>query len=672
MTLLDRLGAVSQAAWLPLILLLLALSTVFLFGGGRGSFYRPGTHNAMSSHHLTVAVNISPKHGFQRFERQIIEDDGIARYKPYNRFPIGGYASIKLATLPVIGDFSAQITAARLLMMLFVTGAAALAYLSLCRLVSNRWIALTATLLSFSSYYLLYYNDMIAASEVGVFFGLMLTFHGMVIFVQEGRFRQLLVKTCIGLLLGWVIFALLLPFVIIGLVSDLVRARSTDVASPQTPTVLHRGRHAAAVLLRSRYMALGVVSLLFGLSILTFNFTMEYIALDGETPLTKMPSFQSMVQRLGGDDDFNAIRADYLSWRPFLGGQFRSILRMFIPYALLGSDNADESPTWLSKRWIGVLGVGLSIAVLVASLFVRPRILFATLASFGVVWAVPMRNTTALHEFESMYYIGLPLIFFTIVLLLVRRLTSRDGVIAAAAVAAVVLFAVSSFQMSRVGHSAESARTSKAMEREMTAIREVTKGDLVTTLNMGGLHRLYFGWAHHAVNYYLSSSFIKYRYPPAGDRGFIVMRERVDIDALLTPENQHFFLYDTAGLMGWYRSMYRSTVSREPVAREEFDLYIDDGTLYYVKELCEREDTFKRFFLHVYPVDENDLQDDRRQHGFDALDFQFIVRGLLFDGKCLASIDLSQYGTARIVTGQQTEGDDHAWVVEFTTPDMQE
>ena len=47
-------------------------------------------------------------------------------------------------------------------------------------------------------------------------FGVMLTFHGMVVFVQEGRFRQLLVKTCVALLIGWHVYAFLLPFIALG------------------------------------------------------------------------------------------------------------------------------------------------------------------------------------------------------------------------------------------------------------------------------------------------------------------------------------------------------------------------------------------------------------------------------------------------------------------------
>ena len=217
-------GGPARRPFLPLGLLLLALSTVFVFGGDRGHFYRPGHHDWVSSEHLAIAVNLSPEHGFLMFHRQ-----DTAGYKPYNRFPMGGYALLKLATLPFGEDLSAAIHAARMLMLLFFAAAAVLAYLAMLRLIdstSNRWIALTVTLLVFSSPYSLYYNDMIHPKTAMDLFGTMLTFHGMVVFVQEGRFRQLLVKTCVSLLLGWHVFALLLAFIALGVVSALVRVRS--------------------------------------------------------------------------------------------------------------------------------------------------------------------------------------------------------------------------------------------------------------------------------------------------------------------------------------------------------------------------------------------------------------------------------------------------------------
>ena len=664
----DRLQPALRSAWLPLALLLLALSTVFVFGGDRGYFYRCCNHNFISSHHITIAVNISPGHGFQRFTHRFIDSDGAVRYEPYNRFPIGGSASMKLATLPFGESPSAQLTAARMLMLLFFTATAVLAYLSLCRLTSNRWIALTATLLAFSSYHLLWYNDMTANDGIISLFGVMLAFHGMVVFVQEGRFRQLLVKTCIALLMGWHVFALLLPFVIFGLARDLLRARAA--AATSTPSVMSSSL-AASTLLRSRYLLLGIVALGFGLSVLTFNFAMEYIALDGETPLTELPSFQSMLKNTSIDQ--GVVQASY-PWAAFLELQFLRIFLAFVPYGLIGSGGILESPPWqtevqgtviraidvnaivlteyLSKFHGVVLGVVLSGACLIGLIFVRQRMLFATLASFGFFWALPMRHTTSLHEYEALYYIGLPLVFFTIVLLLARRLTKRDGAIAAAAVAALLLFAVSSFQMSRVGHGAESAQVARAAEQDIIAIRKFVAGEHVTVLNLGGNYTLFFDWAAYAMSYYLNQSLIRYRRPPPTDHGFIVMRERVDIDALLTPQNQYLFLYDTAGLMAWYRSLYRSVVATEPMAREEFDVYLIDGTLYYLEEPCYAADFVASFFAHVFPAAIEDLSDDRREYGFDNLDFVVRDRGLLFDGKCLASVELPQYDIASFRTGR--------------------
>ena len=257
-----------------------------------------------------------------------------------------------------------------------------------------------------------------------------------------------------------------------------------------------------------------------------------------------------------------------------------------------------------------------------------------------------------------MYYIGLPLVSFTIILLLARRLISRDGVIAAAAVAAAALFAVSSFQMSRIGYSAEAAREVREAEQDLLTIRQLTTGQLVTVLHIGGNHKNFFGQAGHAMEYYLNRSLIRYAYLPPVEGGFVVIRERVDTDALLTPQNRQFFLYDRAGLEAWYGARYRTIASGEPVERSEFDLYIDGGKLHYLQEPCDRADAAGRLFLHIYPIDADDLPDARKGHGFDNLDFAFGERGLLFDGKCLASVDLPQYDIVKINTGR-VEGE--AW-----------
>lgn len=185
-----RLTSLQRRAWLPPALLLLALSSVFIFGAERrGYFYRAGPHGHLSAEHLTAANNLSSEHRFLMFMRQTLDTDGKTIYQPYYRFPIGGFALIKLAILPFGGDLSAKIYAGRMLMLLKFAAAAVLAYLALRRLAASRWIALTATLLAFSSPYLLYYNDEINPEISTDIFAVMLVFHGMMVFEQDGRFR---------------------------------------------------------------------------------------------------------------------------------------------------------------------------------------------------------------------------------------------------------------------------------------------------------------------------------------------------------------------------------------------------------------------------------------------------------------------------------------------------
>ncbi len=204
--------------WLPLVLLLVGLASMFAFGGDRGHYYRPGVHDGISSQSMAFAANLSPEHNFLMFFRKT-----ESSYEPYNRYPVGTYALLKLAILPFGDDLSAQIWAGRLLTMLLTAAGAVSAYLALRRLTGSGWIASASVMATFSSYYFLYYNDFVSTEVISVF-GILLTFHGMVVFVQDGQFRQLVIKTCAAVLLGWHVMALVLPFVVIGLAVALWRA----------------------------------------------------------------------------------------------------------------------------------------------------------------------------------------------------------------------------------------------------------------------------------------------------------------------------------------------------------------------------------------------------------------------------------------------------------------
>ena len=638
-----KLDSLQRRAWLPPTLLLLALSSVFIFGAERrGYFYREIGHNGMSAKNLAIAENLFLDYRFLPFIVQKLDAKGDTIYDLYGRFPIGSYALIKLAILPFGDDLSAKIYAAQMLMLLFFAAAAALAYLSLCRITSSRWIALTAALLAFSSAYCLYWNDAISSEAIVDVFGALLVFHGMVIFEQEGRFRQLLLKTCLALLLGWHVYAMLLPFIALGLMRELIKTRS-GVSTHHS--ALCQLKHATLSLLRSRYMALGVAALLFGVSLLTFNFTNEYFALNRETPFTEIPSFKSMTYRVGVGSDFR----DNFSWPAFMRLQFYRIGIMATPYIF--SPPFREGMDVIMPRLFVILGIATFIASLIGALFVRRhKILLASMTLSGFCWALPIRYNTAiwLHSHEALFYIGVTLTLFSLVLLLLRRL-SGERLIAALCVAAALAFALSALRMSQLDHSDKRVeRSRKAVVADIEVIRSMTDKSQVIKIVTPPAR----GWDNFSPAFLSGRIIVPDRQtaPSARTPDFVVTRVFAEGFAHLTPQNREAFLYKWDD---YQRHLDEVIEESEPLIRSYFDAHLVGDALMYAKDDCSEEDISEKFFLSLYPVDENDLPARRRQSGFDNLDFHFEDRIIRRGDRCIAiTAPLPVYDIARIYTGQ--------------------
>ncbi len=661
----DRMAFFTQPAALPLILLLLATSTVFMFGNDRGHFYRDGLHEWDSSKNLTLAENLSPRHYFAGFQYQSVDWEGNRYYSDlYNRFPKGGYVLIKLAILPFGDDFGAAIYAARMLMLLLLTGAATLAYLSLARLVGSGWIALTATLLAFSSYYILYYADSISNEGTTDLFAVMLAFHGMVVFAQEGRFRQLLVKSCLALLLGWHVYAFLLPFIIFGLAGELFKARA-GISTPPPPSLTAQIKRCGAALLSNRYATLGVVTLGFGVALLAANLSSEYIALGGEAPLGELPSVVSATYRLGGDTEFNTSHAEELTWGPFLENQLYRIGRMTIPFLISTYDSTYTYEHWggaMPGDYPGVIVGILALVICGIGLIYAPvkhKMLLATLVVSGFCWALPLRNSVTFHDFEAMFYVGIPLVLFALLLLGLRKLSSPQFV-SIFAVGALLVFVLSNAEMANIGHSVEVAKAEDEMMQDFKVIRDVV-GDGIVYIPFEGI-----GWGNQfhqysgapwAFSYFLAGSVITYEHRNLAN--FVIERQYEPGPALLTPDNRRVFLYDRA----LYDGQYDAATLGSPIIASDWNVYPRDGRrLIYTSEECANTDA--SFFLHIVPFDVNDLPEHRQQYGFDNLDFRFGDVALLSDGRCVAVRELPGYDIAAIRTGQYTD-DGPLWEGEY-------
>ena len=656
----EALGRRRRSSATTLVLLFLALATVFLFGGSRGEpvYGTPGGYHAeLTRDHMVVALNMSPEHGFLGFLQLTRTGDGDLVYgRLYNRFPLLGYALIKLVTLPFPDDFSAREAAARTLMLVLFAATAALAYLALCRLTGNRWAALAATLLAFSSYYALFYADMVATEGVIDLFGTMLALHGMAVFATAGRFGQLQAKTCVALLLGWHVYALLLPFVLLGLVAAL-RYRDWEGVR--------------------RHLTLGAVALAFGVAVLAANFAREHMALGGETTLAELPSVESMLKRTGlaglQAEEAAGAGADrvrpsehVMAWPVVAAVQLKRIA-WSMPYALghfvgVGRPVADLPGT----RMAAVLGslvvsalVVAAICALLLSPAVRHRVPLAALALTGPCWAFAVRNQHY-HTFEGLFHVGIPLVFFALALpRLDPLLRGRAGFSVLAGIAAVPAFALSSFLMARATAAApDEVLRQRAYAADADAIREqVEEGKTLLILDdcAPGVR---IDWRYYFTGY-ATVTFANRRLAD-----FVVSEQRIEGERTLTPDNRFMFLYDPASHAAALSRYERYAKQAAPVLdASDYDLYLVEGArwneLLFFRDQCPDDPHAHhvrmgggRVFAHVWPADANDLPVARRQFGFDALvDFERRLPGWRKDGKCYAVCRLPDYDIARIRAG---------------------
>ena len=711
-------------ARLPAALLVLALAAVFVFGGDREHFYRPKLDGWDSSKNLALAENLSPSTYFRLFRQlEFSGRDSPPAFDMYGRFPIGGPALVKIATLPFGEDFEAKILAARTLMLVFYAAAAMLTFAALARIFASRWAALCAALMAFSSYYVLYYSDTVSNEMSVDMFAIALAFHGMVVFVREGRFRQLAVKSCAALLLGWHVYAVLLPFIIIGfgaealaVVPESMRRRAADLAlrirrrigagpdddddeesavSGRRRSRRRRRRGAsadagggawramanAAGLVRSQYLALGLIALLFGAGVLGFNFANEWLAYDGEVSFSELPAARSMLARTGFDDEHNARHVDFQNWRTFLNQQLYRAGATALPYVLTRwSDDSREYAIPESSGFpIVLLGVAAIAGAIAAIWMFREHWrLLATLAAFGFFWAIPMRSSTAFHEFEGMFYIGIPLVGFAALTALAIRWARENGgeravraAKAGCAAAAFALFAVSALWMSEATHGERARQFHAELVSDFQNIREIARGKSVFVsqshpAGAAGMRDLHFGGAKFAPQFYLSGSILQTSFGQTlhNHAEFVLSAYRNDSFAPLTPDNKRLFLYEGINVADLYWAEYESATAGSLISGDDADfaIHMDDKGVHFAKDGCQSADTAGTFYV------EFDLASSETW----ALDMEFERSGKRFEdvsfgGKCLLSAALPPAPFTAARAGRRDADGENLWSAEIAS-----
>ncbi len=352
---------------------------------------------------------------------------------------------------------------------------------------------------------------------------------------------------------------------------------------------------------------------------------------------------------------------------------------------------------------VAVLAVGALALMLLASLKRRRFDAIATLAllAVGIALFAALLTLYPLGRIRQNIYLG-PVIFLAVGVAFhwtagyLSSLTRREGLAPALAIVAAGSIALVGVGAMRQDSPYETRKNIKSI---LAVLEErVREEDMVFAVRYAApAIKFYQGEEESPGNYYYGTLWcgpsaepglrpclrqmvdLVALFPNVPDRIFLVhdkisileelelLGEQVSVERVIADDGRYGIalignIKESSELAA--RPAYEELVSGEPAIRSDFDVYLGENTLAYVREPCARADTEALFFLALYPVDVNDLPDHRKRHGFDNLDFGFDGRGVIFDGRCMATATLPEYDIARIFTGQYVPvpgGYHHFW-----------
>ena len=684
-----RRGALAPAA-----LLGAALAGVFLVGLARARSETPLVGDAASAAVLARAANLSREYDFALFTRLTPGEEGEVRRVGSPGVPLGGPALFGVALAAAGRDLRGQVTAARVLALALLLGAAALAYRSLRKLSENRWLAVGATLGALS---LLSATGRGPATLAGAAeaFGALLLFHGLVVFVREGRFRQLVVSAGAALLLTFSAYALLAAFLALWLGLHLREVRALRGAgngaggepggTAGAPAPAGEARVGEAPVGEApggvggdpgipvpafgrRSAGLALAGLLFGAAFVGIEAANAAAAFPGEADAAASGSFAAAAGSSAAAAGPFAAAAG--GEAPVGGGAGPA-----------GSAEASAGP----GPPAGLAGLLLTLGCLVGAGLSRYRLCLLPLAVWGasaLLLPLPFPDGGWSGAGPFGVWLGLSVL----ALLGLRRLAGERALPVAAGVAALAALVVAG--TAGAGYGADGAapevRGREEIEdrvvRDFEEIRRVLRGRPEAKslfLDAPALDRVRVS-GPDAADWYLAGTIFTTDEARRGLAEFVIAVARRSERGLLTPGNRELFLYHREALDG--EMARRIGEAGPPRAVGDFAVHLHESRkesgsesrrewlLLYVRDGCRPEDLEPQVILHLDPVEKGDLPPHRRQWGFDNLSFRFRDHAWSLGEPCVAGARLPDYPLRRIVTGQfrRSEfGFEEVWRVEI-------
>src|SRR4030042_2226638 len=373
------------------LLFLIGLLSIFVLQNHRDGFGR-GHHGFLSSHGATLAKNLSLKSNLLIINDASLIDNNIIIYDVYNRFPIFPFLIIKLVFSVFEPNLSWQIYAARQLMNFFLSLSIVLIFLTVKQSVKEVYLSLSIAFMTFSSFYILYYGDMIF-NDIPALFGFSLALY-VVTKCRTGNLprKYLILMAMLAISMGWQPYAVFLTWFFLDLFNF-----------PQ-----EKGNRFRQFLGKRSSLAL-ISSIAWGIIILGGQVTDELLTVGSR--FWHIGTWDSMGWRLGlASPEKYLPYKDILKWSFFLGQQSMEIAFMFLP-AFKGSIIGNKTYTITWGIIIFILFV-LSIRKIILNFTSTELTTLAIIFLSGFFWSLPMKHFVTFHDFQAIFYLGIPVITY--------------------------------------------------------------------------------------------------------------------------------------------------------------------------------------------------------------------------------------------------------------------
>lgn len=354
---------------------------------------------------------------------------GEYSYYYFDRYPIPFAMSMNAILSFFKGDLRNWIYASRIIMDLIFILTIYYAYLISKEFTSDLWKRWSIVLLTFSGQYFMTYKAMIHFDQPAIL-GMTALLNAILVFERSGDKKGLIFWSFVAPLMGrgyaslFVLALYLLMKALSGKFGESLRlALKTLIPSGTICTLM-----------------------------LSYNILVE--AKVRNVPVAQVSIVQSAFSRLGIEKFTESHQEEKVQWSVFLDDQ-------------LSRQKLQLTPFFVGKKQSTYF-----CFILLGSIFFFYRRNWKTIFSFttgllllsGVVWIFPMKRLAAFHDYTTMYYVGVPLVIYG---LLIPRLRPARFVFTVS----MVLFLLSLWRISN--KQSENLVTINSLADEFHVVREI-------------------------------------------------------------------------------------------------------------------------------------------------------------------------------------------------------